>query len=107
MTFDSIFHTFGKMAPITLQSDKDDSISLIEQEPFYITPSFRDLSIQREAKIYVISAPGATGKSALAEYLAFKYSSIYWNLARITLGDNSFVGTLVRSVGAENYSKFI
>lgn len=107
MTFDSIFHTFGEMAPITLQSDKDDSISLIEQEPFYITPSFRDLSIQREARIYVISAPGATGKSALAEYLAFKYSSIYWNLARITLGDNSFVGTLVRSVGAENYSKFM
>ena len=107
MTFDSIFHLFGAMVPVSLQQEKDSSISLVTEEPFYIIPSFVDLTVQKNANIYVISAPGATGKSALAKYLAFKYSSIYWDLADITLGDNSFIGTLVRSVGAENYSGYM
>lgn len=107
MTFDSIFNLFGEMVPVSLQPEKDSSISLVTEEPFYIIPSFVDLTVQKSANIYVVSAPGATGKSALAKYLAYKYSSIYWDLADITLGDNSFIGTLVRSVGAENYSEYM
>ena len=107
MTFESIFSGIHNTAEIELQPDKDKSISKITEKPFYVVPSFFDLKTHSDAKIMVISAPGATGKSALAQYLAYKYSSIYWNLADITLGDNSFIGTLVRSIGLEKYSNYM
>ena len=106
MTFQSIFEKPIENRNIILEAKKDPSINLITDEPFYIFPQFNDLTTKKGAHIYVISAPGATGKSALAKYLAYMYNSIYWNLADITLGDNSFIGTLVRSVGTANYSSF-
>lgn len=106
LTFQSIFEKPSDTRTIMLEPKKDPSINLITEEPFYIFPQFNDLTTKKDAHIYVISAPGATGKSALAKYLAYMYSSIYWNLADITLGDNSFVGSLVRSVGTTNYSSF-
>ena len=107
MTFESVFEAFQKMNAITLERDKDPSIQLIEEEPFYITPSFLDVSSKKDAVIYVISAPGATGKSALAKHLAYTFGALYWNLADIMLGDNSFIGTLVRSIGSSHYSEYI
>lgn len=106
MTFQSIFDEPSQKRPINLEPKKDSSINLITEKPFYVFPQFNDLSTKRDAHIYIISAPGATGKSALAKYLAYMYNSIYWNLADITLGDNSFIGTLVRSVGTANYSSY-
>lgn len=106
MTFESIFGLLHAKYQVPLTDDKDPSISLITEEPFYIKPVFEDIKLKRDARILVISAPGATGKSALAKYLAHHFSSIYWNLAEITLGDNSFVGTLVRSLGTDNFSSF-
>ena len=106
LTFQSIFEKPIENRNIILEAKKDPSINLITDEPFYIFPQFNDLTTKKGAHIYVISAPGATGKSALAKYLAYMYNSIYWNLADITLGDNSFIGTLVRSVGTANYSSF-
>lgn len=107
MTFQSIFENPLQTREIVLEPKKDPSISLVTEKPFYILPQFKDLSIEKDAHIFVISAPGATGKSALAKHLAYMYHSIYWNLAEITLGDNSFIGTLVRSVGTAHYSSFI
>lgn len=107
MTFESIFASFETIKTVQLAGDKHPSIKLIDEEPFYITPSFQDISSQKDANIYVISAPGATGKSALAKHLAFQFSSIYWDLSEITLGDNSFIGTLVNSVGQANFSDYI
>lgn len=107
MTIDSIFRDYKSTTKFELKDDKDISISLIREEPFYIVPLVVDLDINKESKIIVISAPGATGKSSLAKYLAYRFSSLYWNLADITLGDNSFVGTIVRSIGSESYSEYI
>jgi len=107
MTFESVFANLAQGQPITLVDKHDPSVHIIHDEPFYIKPLFTDVQTKKDSHIFVISAPGATGKSALAKYLAYNYKAIYWNLAEITLGDNSFVGTLVTSIGAENYSSFI
>lgn len=88
------------------------SITQIFQNPFYISPSFSEVTIdkrqpKKDAKFILFSAPGATGKSALAKYLAYKFNAIYWNLAEIKLGDNSFTGTILKAVGAIAYSSFV
>lgn len=95
-----------------LQKNTHSSIHYIEEQPFYISPSF--LSIKTDIKIstlnpkfLIFSAPGATGKSALAKHISYTYQSIYWNLAKIELGEKTFVGTIVDAVGPTNYSDFI
>jgi hypothetical protein len=55
----------------------------------------------------LFSASGATGKSALAKHIANKCNGIYWNLAQIKLGENSFHGTLAKAVGFENISSYL
>ena len=54
----------------------------------------------------LFSAPGASGKSALAEYIAHKYHGLYWNLAKIRLGENSFHGTLWRAMEQDKLLNF-
>lgn len=107
MTFESIFDKYSPQYKVCLTDEKHESISLVEEEPFYVKPQFNNIAIHRDSKIIVISAPGATGKSALAHYLAYKYSSIYWDLSQTTVGDMTFLGELVSSVGVENYSEYL
>lgn len=60
-----------------------------------------------QPKFILFSAPGATGKSSLAKYLAYKFGALYWNLAKVKIGTNSFAGSILSAVGAVNYSEFI
>jgi hypothetical protein len=45
----------------------------------------------------IISAAGAMGKSALARFIAREKNAHVWDVSRLTLGTNSFVGTLTNA----------
>jgi len=50
--------------------------------------------------VVLISAPGAVGKSTLALHLGAQHATALWDLSRISLGDNTFIGTLATDFGA-------
>lgn len=111
MQLDNILAKYTKGKKYMLKEDVKDYFHYIEDEPFYITPSFEDIKNNKisalNPKFMLFSAPGATGKSALAQYIAYKYNAIYWNLSKIKLGTNSFDGTILNAVSAPIYSDFI
>lgn len=112
MTLDGILQAYSKCAKYSLNEDVSEYFKYIEEEPFYIPPSFHDVVTDRRIsslnpKFVVFSAPGATGKTSLAKYIANKYDAIYWDLAKVKLGTNSFAGSVLSAVGAPKYSEFI
>lgn len=50
--------------------------------------------------VLLVSAPGAVGKSTLAAALATERNAWVWDLSKLQLGSNSFVGTLAQVFGA-------
>ena len=61
---------------------------------FYVEPQFNIINNMEKSRFALFSAPGASGKSTLAKYIAYKTNNFYWNLAKIKLGENSLSGTL-------------
>lgn len=53
------------------------------------------------APIVLIAAPGAVGKSTLARQIAGERGAWVWDLSKLHLGDNSFVGTIAQSFGPQ------
>lgn len=106
MTFDAIFSRSKKGSPIELQLGHHVSVQLVCSNDFYVKPSFIDVAEYADASYILFSAPGATGKSALAKYIAWQYNAIYWDLAKIKLGENSLHGTLMRAMSADQFSLF-
>lgn len=112
MTLDGIINTYHKCKKYTLNETVADYLQYIEKEPFYISPSFGDVKTNikqstLKPKFVLFSAPGATGKSSLAKYIAHRFDAIYWNLAKVKIGTNSFAGSILNAVGATKYSEFI
>lgn len=112
MTLDGILSPYKKCKKYVLNDDVSEYLMYIEEEPFYIPPSFSDVKTINKLstlspKFVLFSAPGATGKSSLAKYIANKYGAIYWNLANVKIGTNSFAGSILNAVGAPKYSEFI
>ena len=107
MTIESIFTHIKNKYDINLLTAAHKSIDLIRTKPFYVSPTFTEYNRDSYPRIVLFSAPGATGKSALAKYIAYQYSSLYWNLADIHLGETSFFGALVTGLGATEYSSYI
>ncbi len=50
----------------------------------------------------IFSAPGAVGKTTFAKYFAYQKNSYYWDLSKLKLGDNTFIGTVADCFGHEN-----
>ena len=73
----------------------------------YVEPSFRESDIMSNAKFILISAPGATGKSALAKHVSFTYNGIYWELPNNKVAEYSFQGAIMEAVGSNKVSDFI
>jgi hypothetical protein len=74
-----------------------------EQNPNFVAPPLKitngdPLSDQRHPFI-LISAPGAVGKSTLASHIAANRATALWDLSRLALGDNTFIGTLASAFG--------
>ena len=105
MTIDSIVKSINEETVI-LSSEAHSSLKLIDEKVFYIEPKYEEIHTARNAKFILFSAPGASGKTALAKYIAYKKKCLYWDLSKIKLGENSFHGTLWRAIGQDKLSAF-
>ncbi len=112
MVLDGIVSKYDICSKYELNQDVKDYLYYVEDEPFYISPVFNDVKTNAEAstlnpKFILFSAPGAAGKSSLAKYLSYRFNALYWNLAKLKLGTNSFAGSILNAVGPPAYSQFI
>lgn len=55
----------------------------------------------------IISATGAIGKSAFARHLVKTKNAMLWDLSKLRLGSNTFVGSLVEAVGPIRLSEIL
>ncbi|RCX10424.1 hypothetical protein DFR58_12916 [Anaerobacterium chartisolvens] len=106
MTLDSIMVDINNCSQIYLLPDKPNSIDIINEKIFYIQPEYKEITVNKDAKFVLFSASGAIGKSTLAKYLAHTKRGLYWNLAKIKLGENSLHGTLARAIGYDKLGDF-
>lgn len=90
-----------------ISPNNETSIIKIEQKPTFIHPKLKSIQNIEESPIIIIAAPGAVGKTTFAKYFAFEKKSFYWDLSKIKLGDNTFIGTLAKTFGAKNLSKVL
>ena len=112
MNLDAVLSGYAKCKKYVLNSDVAEYIHYVDEKPFYIPPSISDVKTNNKSsslnpKFVLFSAPGATGKSSLAKYVANKFDAIYWNLAKVKIGTNSFAGSILTAVGASKYSEFV
>lgn len=98
MTLEGILSQLKSCNEIQILESAHSSITKISKELFYVQPNYEEVHSGRKPKFILFSAPGASGKSALAKYIAYKYKGLYWDLAKIILGENSFYGTLWRAM---------
>lgn len=87
-------------------------ISENEYEDFvykYIEPQFYECDSPNVSnpKFILFSAPGATGKTALAMHICKEYNGIYWDLPENKVAEYSFNGAIAEAVGYGNLSNFI
>ena len=75
----------------------------------YVQPTytFADESLIRQSRYLVIAAPGAVGKSAFGLHLAQAKNAMLWDLARLRLGSNTFIGSVLQAVGAAKLADFL
>lgn len=57
--------------------------------------------------IIVVSAAGAVGKSTLASHLAHSHATVLWDLSKMLIGDNTFMGTVARAFGPHSTSQVL
>ena len=112
MVLEGIMTGYSKCKKYVIGKDVIEYLHYVEKQPFYVAPQFSMIKTtaklsSRNPQLVLFSAPGATGKKALAEHLAHTYNALYWNLAKLKLGTNSFIGSVVKAVGAQRYSSFI
>lgn len=92
---------------IDLVSSSCTSIQLITEDPHYIETMIKPIAPNDSCQFVLFSAPGAVGKSALAKYVAYKTSGLYWDLSKLIIGDNTFIGTIYKSIGLEKIDQYI
>ena len=104
--YSSVMQNLKGNKPVSILPSSHKSIKLIKERPFYVGTSFKQIGLNKDARFALISAPGATGKSAFGKHLAYSRNAIYWNLAELSIGDGTFQGTLYRALGAQNISTY-
>ena len=99
----------GKVWTTTKRFDLKDNASLerIGNPVKYIHPKLKKLHHVNDGPIIIISAPGAVGKTTFAKHAAAQKKGLYWDLAKMKLGDNSFIGTIAKSFGTNDLTSFL
>lgn len=106
MLLDVVLAKMGNGNDFSLAEGHPKAVSTLTEAPFYIKPSVTQIIQQRDSKIILFSAPGATGKSSLAKYIAFSKKALLWDLADDRIANHSLSGMLVESLGTKNFSRF-
>lgn len=75
----------------------------------YVEPEFHESFNKTGAscRFILFSAPGATGKSALAKHICHTKNGIYWDLPENKIAEYSFQGAIAKAVGFGNMSDFV
>ena len=116
MTLDSILANLDKKERCFELSKEYKTIRYIDESEYkdkvysYVEPEFQDCKckfVNGITKFILFSAPGATGKTALAKYICYKKNGIYWDLPDNKIAEYSFQGAITKAVGFENISNFI
>ena len=106
MTISEIL-TDREFTTIDVTSSSCDSIQLITEDPHYIETMIKPIESNDRCQFVLFSAPGAVGKTALAKFVAYKTKGLYWDLSKLVIGDNTFIGTIYESVGLEKIDQYI
>lgn len=106
MTIDRILSDVKGDYLVNILDTTHKSISQIVEKPFYIGTNFKQIDMKLNARFLIVSAPGATGKSAFGKFLAYSKNALYWNLADLYIGDGTFQGTLYKALGASKISDY-
>lgn len=106
MTISEIL-TDREFTTIDVTSTSCDSIQLITEDPHYIKTMIKPIESNDRCQFVLFSAPGAVGKTALAKFVAYKTKGLYWDLSKLVIGDNTFIGTIYESVGLEKIDQYI
>ena len=75
----------------------------------YVQPTYHlstDKQVQ-QCQYVIVSAPGAVGKSAFGLHLAQTKNAMLWDLAKLRLGSNTFIGSVLQAVGTKNLADFL
>ena len=112
MNLEAALQNFNINIKYPINEKVSDYLGYTEESIFFIEPTVQDVKINNKlptkgSKFVLFSAPGATGKSTLARHISQKYNALYWDLSKVKLGTNSFIGTVLSAVGNENFSKYI
>lgn len=75
----------------------------------YVEPNFNECETNTSfhPRFLLFSAPGATGKTALAKHICYTKNGIYWDLPDNKVAEYSFNGAISKAVGYSNMSHFI
>lgn len=113
MQIDGVLDKYKRCSRYNLGSAVSEYICYVEKEPFFVSPVLTSVKTDDRLstlnpKFVLFSAPGATGKSTMAKYIASKYDALYWDLPKTDrIGTGTFDGSILRAVGAPKYSQFI
>lgn len=75
----------------------------------YVEPMFTETTHSlngHSPRFILFSAPGATGKTALAQHICYSKHGIYWDLPDSKVAEYSLQGAIQNAVGAEYLSDF-
>jgi len=95
---------------LPLEDHGHPSVSLPIIDNTFLHPHLKVIegdSADWDSPIVVISAPGAVGKTSLASYIAASKNLFLWDLSRLKLGDNSFIGTIADCFGINSLSHIL
>lgn len=106
MNLDTVLEKIGTSQNIQLIEGHPRSVSIVENNDFFIKPTLKEIICPENSKIILFSAPGATGKSALAKFVSFSKKALLWDLSKEKIANHSFSGMLVESLGTKLFSDF-
>lgn len=119
MTLESILSSINVTEPNFELNPKYKTIRYMSEEEYtsdvykYVEPNFTEAPIipqcsnERYPRFLIFSAPGATGKTALAKYICYKKHGIYWDLPDNKVAEFSFQGAISQAVSFEKFGEFV
>jgi hypothetical protein len=94
---------------LVLKEKAHPAVTLPPKDPSFLRPPLLVVEETEDGSspFVIVSAPGAVGKTALARHIAAEKNYFLWDLARLKLGDNSFIGTIAQCFGAASLQSIL
>ncbi|NRD27103.1 hypothetical protein [Frigoribacterium sp. VKM Ac-2836] len=105
ITYQQLAHALPKGDHLPQMSKEEPAGRAVDGE-FFVEPNF-DLVGDLAARVWLVSAPAAVGKTFIAQHLARDSSSPLWDLSLFSLGSHFFSGTMTEEHGVEGYLSFV